>query len=133
MSFVIDASALVYASITNDDDAIRLRHRLRDETVHGPHLIDVELGNVLRRHVLRGAMTAAHGGTVLHQAPRLVDHRYDHVGSIATAAWALRDNVTFYDAIYVALAAALDVPLVTIDSRLANAPELPCEIETPHT
>lgn len=131
MSFVIDASALVYANITSDDDATRLRHRLRDETVHAPHLIDAELGNVLRRHVLRGDMTAAHGVKVLQQAPRLIDHRYNHIGSIATAAWALRENVTFYDAICVALAAALDVPLVTTDSRLASAPKLPCTIETP--
>lgn len=131
MSFVIDASALVCANIANDDAASRLRNRLRDETVHAPHLIDAELGNVLRRQVLRGAMTADHGTAVLRHAPRLIDHRYDHTGSIAMAAWTLRENVTFYDAIYVALAAALDVPLMTADNRLSTAPKLPCVIETP--
>jgi predicted nucleic acid-binding protein len=131
MSFVVDASALVYATIVGDDDAARLRHRLRDETVHAPHLIDAELGNVLRRHVLRGDMIASHGAEVLENAPRLVDHRYDHTGALARAAWALRENVTFYDAIYVALAAALDVPLVTADSRLSAVPKLPCVIEAP--
>ncbi|WP_211658696.1 type II toxin-antitoxin system VapC family toxin [Phytoactinopolyspora halophila] len=131
MSFVVDASALMYANIANEDAAARLRNRLRDETVHAPHLIDAELGNVLRRQVMRGTMTADHGAAVLRHAPRLIDHRYDHTGSIATAAWALRENVTFYDAIYVALAAALDVPLMTADQRLSTAPRLPCALETP--
>lgn len=131
MALVVDASSLIYATITSDEDATRLRHRLRDETVHAPHLIDAELGNVLRRHVLRGDLTAGHGTKVLQRAPLLVDHRYHHTGSVATAAWALRENLTFYDAIYVALAAALEVPLVTTDSRLTGAPEMPCVIETP--
>jgi predicted nucleic acid-binding protein len=58
-----------------------------------------------------------------------VDQRYPHTGSLADAAWELRDNVTFYDALYVALAAALDVPLLTADARLARAPGLPCQVE----
>ncbi|WP_199700647.1 type II toxin-antitoxin system VapC family toxin [Jiangella rhizosphaerae] len=131
MAFVIDASALVYAAITSADPAARLRRRLSDDTVHAPHLIDAELGNVLRRHVQRGDLTAAHGEAVLSAAPRLIDHRYEHTGAIATAAWALRDNVTFYDAVYVAIAAALDVPLVTADRRLASAQALPCRVELP--
>ena len=46
-----------------------------------------------------------------------------------TAAWALRDNVTYYDALYVALAARLGYPLLTADARLARAPGLPCAVE----
>lgn len=131
MTFVVDTSALVYASITADPAATRLRHRLQVEPVHAPHLIDAELGNVLRRHVARGALAPDHARTMLARVPSLVDHRYGHTGAIATAAWTLRDNLTFYDAIYVALAAALGVPLITTDRRLAAAPRLPCRVETP--
>lgn len=131
MAFVVDASALVYASIRDDAAAARFRRRLGSEIVHAPHLIDAEFGNVLRRHVLRGELTAEHGATVLDTAPRLVDHRYEHTGGIAAAAWALRENVTFYDGIYVALAAALGVALVTADARLSSAPDLPCHIQAP--
>ena len=59
----------------------------------------------------------------------LIDQRFPHTGSLAGAAWDLRDNVTFYDALYVALAAALDVPLLTADARLTRAPGLPCQVE----
>lgn len=131
MSLVLDASALVYASISDDEEASTLRQRLRGETIHAPHLIDAELGNVLRRHVLREDMKVDHAAKVLREAPPLVDHRYSHTGAIATAAWKLRENVTFYDAIYVALAAALAVPLMTADGPLTRAPKLPCTIETP--
>lgn len=131
MTVVVDTSALVYASITAEPAATRLRHRLRDETVHAPNLIDAELGNVLRRQVARGALTPDHARTLLARVPSLVDHRYGHTGAIAAAAWALRDNLTFYDAIYVALATALGVPLVTTDRRLAAASRLPCRVETP--
>ena len=57
-----------------------------------------------------------------------VGERYPH-GPLATAAWALRDNVTYYDALYVALAARLGYPLLTADARLARAPGLPCAVE----
>ena len=59
----------------------------------------------------------------------LIDQRYPHTSSLAGAAWDLRDNVTFYDALYVALAVALDVPLLTADARLARVPGLPCQVE----
>ena len=131
MSLVLDASALVYASISDDEQASALRERLRDETVHAPHLIDAELGNVLRRHVLREDMKVDHAEKVLREAPSLVDYRYAHTGAIATAAWKLRENVTFYNAIYVALATALAVPLMITDGPLTRSPKLPCAIETP--
>jgi predicted nucleic acid-binding protein len=132
MSLVVDASALAYASISGDEGAARLRRMLRDEVVHAPHLVDAELGNVLRSHVLRGDMTEEHAAAVMQHAPGLVDHRYGHTGAFAAAAWALREKVTFYDGMYIALAAALRIPLVTTDARLAGAPGLPCTVETPN-
>lgn len=129
MGVVVDASALAYATVSGDKQAVDLRHRLRHGTVHAPHLIDAELGNVLRRHVARREMAAEHAATVLRHAPRLVDHRYGHTGSVVSAAWLLRHNLTFYDALYAALATALGVPLLTADGRLAGAPGLSCDVE----
>ena len=72
--------------------------------------------------------TQAH--TALHAAGDVIDVRYPHVGALADLAWTCRDNLTFYDALYVALAVRLDVPLLTGDRRLARAPAaLPCCIE----
>jgi len=67
-----------------------------------------------------------------HPFPRIAPSGHaphDHGGSLAAVAWALRDNLSFYDALYVALAAALDAPLITADARLASAPHLPCVTE----
>ena len=61
--------------------------------------------------------------------PGQVDHRHQMTGALARAAWALRQNLSFYDALYVALAAALDAPLITADRRLSGAPALGCVVE----
>jgi predicted nucleic acid-binding protein len=129
VTFVCDTSALVHATTEEDEAARAVRARLLAEEAHAPHLLDAELGNVLRRRLARGQVTLEHAEAVLAQAPLLVDHRHEHTGALARAAWALRDRVTFYDALYVALAAALDVPLVTADARLAGAGGLPCMVE----
>jgi predicted nucleic acid-binding protein len=59
----------------------------------------------------------------------LVAHRYPHVGPLGEFAWKLRHNLSFYDALYVALAARLGAPLLTADARLSRAPDLPCAVE----
>ncbi len=106
-----------------------MRRRLGAEVCHAPHLIDAEVGNVLRRHVLRGDLAAADAEILLHFSGPLVDHRHQMTGALARAAWALRQNVSFYDGLYVALAAALAVPLLTADRRLSRAPSLGCVVE----
>ncbi|MGI8417491.1 MAG: type II toxin-antitoxin system VapC family toxin, partial [Nakamurella sp.] len=65
----------------------------------------------------------------LHAVRALVDHRYPHAGPLAELAWTWRHNLSFYDALYFALAVLLDVPLVTADVRLSHTVELPCTIE----
>ncbi|HEX6074716.1 MAG TPA: type II toxin-antitoxin system VapC family toxin [Micromonosporaceae bacterium] len=125
--FVIDASALSYATTESGPGAATLRHVMATQVCHAPHLIDAEFGNVLRRKVLRGELTATHAEVVLHAAPALIDFRHDHA-VLAAAAWSLRGNVTFYDGLYVALAAGLGIVLVTHDKRLAAAPGVPCEM-----
>lgn len=127
---VVDASAVAVAFLSSSDAGGQLRQRLRAEDCHAPHLIDAETGHLVRRRVLRGALDAAAAEEILHDAVSVIDHRYEMTGPLARAAWALRDNVSYYDALYVALAAALDVPLITADERLRRAPGLPCATES---
>lgn len=117
------------ALLGRSSKAAALRRRLGSEVCHAPHLIDAEVGNVLRRHVLRGELPGADAEVLLLSAASILDHRHQMTGSLARAAWALRENVTFYDGLYVALATALAVPLVTADGRLAKAPGLRCTVE----
>lgn len=129
MALVIDASAMVIALLGRSAEAAAMRQRLGSEVCHAPHLIDAEVGNVLRRRVLRGDLAAADAEALLHASTPLVDHRYEMTHALAQAAWALRQNVSFYDALYAALAAALAVPLMTADTRLWRAPGLGCSVE----
>lgn len=127
--YVIDASALVLALGGKTRAADQLRERLPSMRRHAPHLIDAEVGNVLRRHERAGLLSSAEALAALRAIRALVDHRYPHGGALAEYAWGLRPNLTFYDALYVALAALLDVPLLTGDARLSRAPHLPCQAE----
>lgn len=120
---------LVLASTEDTADAAILRSRLARTVCHAPQLIDAELGNVLRRKALRGELDPELARTALRHAPGLIDHRHDHRGRLAEQAWSLRENLTFYDALYVALAHALGATLVTADARIAAPPLQPCPIE----
>ena len=126
---VVDASALAFALIGKTDDAVRLRARLRDTYCHAPHLIDAELGNLLRRRTRAGDVTANQAATALGAAGEVIDVRYPHIGSLALLAWTWPDKLSFYDALYVALARRLDIPLLTGDRRLSRAPGIACSIE----
>lgn len=127
--YVVDASALVFALAGKTTIAGTLRDRLPAMRRHAPHLIDAEVGNVLRRHEQAGHISTQEAETALRVAGLLVDDRYPHVGALARRAWSLRHNLNFYDALYVALASYLDIPLLTADARLSRAPGLPCRIE----
>lgn len=129
MALVLDASALARAALGLDLPAQTLRRRLVREVCHAPHLVDAEVGHALRRQVLRGLLPEAKGESLLGEAAALVDHRHQMTGWLALAAWKLRQNLTFYDALYAALAQALAVPLLTCDESLARSPGLPCTIE----
>ena len=125
---VIDASALIQALLGADEQAAELRAGLPGMRLHAPHLIDAEVGNVLRRRERSGVIGSAEAQTGLLVAAAVVRLRYPHAGPLSERAWALRDNLTFYDALYVALAEQLAVPLLTADARLAAAPRLPCAV-----
>ncbi|HET7328159.1 MAG TPA: PIN domain-containing protein [Nocardioidaceae bacterium] len=129
MQLVVDCSALVFSTVRTDSAAVGLRRRIVAADCHAPHLIDAEVGSALRRMTLRGELSAEHARVVLRTAGSLVEHRYPHRRGLADVAWSLRDRVGFCDGLYVALAAALGVPLLTLDSRLAGAGSLPCRVE----
>ncbi len=120
---------MVIALLGKSAGASALRRRLGAEVCHAPHLIDAEVGNVLRQNVLRGNLGASDAEALLYFSGPLVDHRHQMTGALARVAWRLRENVSFYDGLYVALAAALAVRLVTADGQLSRSPRLDCEVE----
>lgn len=85
-----------------------------------PHLIDAEVGQALRREVAGGRLDEDGAGAALLELVRMPLRRIDHVGLIHRA-WEMRHNLSFYDGLYAALAEALNVPLITLDRRLARA------------
>ncbi len=88
--------------------------------MHSPHLLDVEVTQVLRRHVARGVISASRAEEALQDLLDLQVTRYPH-GLFLWRVWELRNNLTAYDAVYVALAEALDAMLLTCDGKLASA------------
>jgi predicted nucleic acid-binding protein len=126
---VVDAVAVADALTRKDAVGIAYSHRIVSSTCHAPHLIDAEVGQVLRRVERCGQISAESAATGLRSLTTMIDLRYEHHGWLATQAWELRHNVSFYDALYVALAAKLDIPLLTGDVRLSKAPGLPCQVE----
>jgi predicted nucleic acid-binding protein len=119
----LDASAAVLA-LLNDGDA---RRSMRRDAVAVPHLADAEVAHALRAQVLRGSVAADDARTALARWARLGLRRFAVVGLLPRI-WELRENLTAYDAAYVALAEALRCELVTADGRLAQAPGPACAI-----
>ena len=100
---------------------------LVDDEIAVPHLVDSEVPNALRRAVVRGALTDVEAGVAMDGFIRLSLTRYP-ADWLRPRMWALRHDLSAYDATYVALAEALTAPLLTTDHRLARAPGLPCPI-----
>lgn len=120
---VIDASAALSGLLT----AGRARELLVDEQLHAPHLIDSEVAQMLRRQVAAHLIPAAAGGRALAAWQGMGLIRYGIHGLLGRI-WALRDNLSAYDAGYVALAEALECPLVTADARMSRAPGIRCAV-----
>jgi predicted nucleic acid-binding protein len=118
---VLDASAAIELAMNRDVGA-EVARRLDDaQTVHVPHLFAVEVAQGLRRLAAVGVTTPERAAEALLDVAELDAVRHEHEPFLARI-WELRDNLTAYDAAYVALAEALDVSLVTLDARLATAP-----------
>ncbi len=120
---VLDASAAIAVLLNVGLEAGRVREKISqpDETLHVPHLFEIEVLHALRRHNLGGALSAERARLALNRLRQMRLIRYPHTSFLGRI-WELRSNLTAYDAVYVALAEALDAPLVTRDVRLAQAP-----------
>jgi len=90
------------------------------ESLHAPHLLDVEFAHVIRRYALRGEMGNRDALAAFAGLTDLPIRRHPHHFLLGRV-WDLRHNLSAYDAVYVALAESLDEPLITHDQRLANA------------
>ncbi len=88
--------------------------------MHAPHLIDVEVAQVLRRYATMGEIDDQRGTEALADLADFPIRRYPH-DFLLTRVWTLRNNFTAYDAVYVALAEALNAQFLTRDQRLAAA------------
>ncbi len=100
----------------------------RGETLHAPHLVDLEILQVLRRYASAGEISADRGREALDDLAAFRLRRWAH-DALVTRIWDLWQNLTAYDAAYVALAEALDAPLLTRDRRLASAPGIRAQVE----
>jgi predicted nucleic acid-binding protein len=118
---VVDASALL-ETLLRTPAAKAVEKFLFDprQTLHVPHLLDVEIAQVIRRYAANGEIDDRRGRAALGDLADFPLHRYPH-DFLLSRVWDLRNNLTAYDAVYVALAEALDAPLLTRDRRLAAA------------
>ncbi len=117
---VLDASAAIELLLFTEL-GMRVARRIASpaETLHAPHLIDVEVAQVLRRFVLSAQLSAERAAEAVADFEQLDVTRYPH-GPLLPRAWELRDNYTAYDAVYVALAEATGACLLTCDRKLAQ-------------
>jgi predicted nucleic acid-binding protein len=125
---VVDASVLATALGDDGPDGDLSRSRLRGERLSAPELVDLEVASVLRRQVRSGDVDRRRAVLALADLAAVPLQRAPH-RPLLDRCWELRDNLTVYDAAYVALAEALGVTLLTGDRRLARASGPRCRIE----
>jgi predicted nucleic acid-binding protein len=126
---VVDASALLEV-LLQTDTGTRVEARLfRDRgELHAPHLIDVEIVQSLRRLVRSAEISSSRAAEAVTDLLDFDLHRHGHLDLLARA-WSLRDSLTAYDAAYVALAEALNAPLITCDGPLGRSSGHRADIE----
>jgi predicted nucleic acid-binding protein len=125
---VVDASVLAPALGDDGPAGDAARGRLRGEQLAAPALIDLEVTSVFRSQNADGLLEDRRASQALDDLSRIPVRRAPHQDLVARC-WELRRNLTPYDAAYVALAEALDVPLLTADAKLSRAPGIRCRVE----
>lgn len=130
MSLVVDASLVVSALVDGGNAGIWAELLLASGPLSAPHLMPVEVTNILRRAAAKGEITQD-VASMAHAD--LLDLRVElfPYAPFAPRVWELRDNVTSYDAWYIALAESLGVSVATLDRRMAQAPGPRCSFEIP--
>ena len=126
---IVDASVLV-EFLGGGSHSRMVDERLAEEEhkLWAPHLVDAEIGQALRRRVRQGRLSAELAREALWEVNDLPIERVEHE-LLVQVAWDLRDNFSFYDGLYIALALMLDEPLLTFDARLARSGvDLPIEL-----
>ena len=126
---VLDASVVIEVLLaTPAGEAIASCIFTGEESLYAPHLLDLEVAQVLRRYNAAGEMSADRGAVALQDLANFRIERYPH-GFFLGRIWELRDSVTAYDGAYLALAEALPAPLLTRDRKLAKASGHRAEVE----
>ena len=126
---VLDASAVLELLLgTPTGRSVADRIASPEETLHAPHLLDLEVAQVLRRYEAAKTLTPERAGEALGDFEDIDLTRYPHEIFLARI-WELRKNATAYDAVYLALAEALGAPLLTADRRLAGVSGHGAEVE----
>jgi predicted nucleic acid-binding protein len=126
---VVDASVVVTGLADDGPDGDRVRARLRGERLAAPQVIDLEVASAWRRLVAAGHLDERRAELALADLDAMRIERAPHKPLLARC-WELRHNLTIYDAAYVTLAELMEVPLLTGDERLAEAPGARCDVET---
>jgi predicted nucleic acid-binding protein len=126
---VLDASAVVEL-LLGTEQGRSIAARIEDPALglHAPHLVDIEVAQTLRRYVREGELAPTSASSALDDLRSLDLERHAHE-PLLDRIWSLRQNLTAYDAVYVALAEALDTILLTCDRKLARAPGIARRIE----
>jgi predicted nucleic acid-binding protein len=126
---VIDASGVILL-ISGGAPAERVSDRIRrsGETLHAPQLLSLEVLNAIRRAAAAGRVPPDTARAMVEDFRDLRCATYPHE-PLLPRVWELRENLTAYDAAYVALAEALEAPLVTLDRAIADAPGIEATVE----
>jgi predicted nucleic acid-binding protein len=125
---VVDASVIAPLVLDDGAEGTQKRARLRGEQLAAPDLVKVEAASAIRRHLAAGLVDERRATLAIDDLISLPVLLFP-TEPFLTRAWALRDNVTTYDACYIALAETLACALLTADGRLSRAPGVRCPVE----
>ena len=127
---VVDSSVVLAALVGADHHTDWALQQLAETPLAAPHLLHVEVANKLRKFVFKGKLSSDAASLAHAEAVRLPFELFDYP-AVAARVWSLRENVSAYDAWYVALAELLQAPLVTLDERLVRSVGPRCEFHSP--